>query len=155
MVNLDPSVTLAALLTLMIWSVLYKHNILYRIVEHTMIGCMAGYGVGYYLNSLNSQAIKPIMNQGNWVMAIGLGLGLLMYMRFSKGYSHLIRWPLAAMAGIAAGAATRGTVKGYIMGQIQATVTCMFVAGNNIQTLNNVLIFVCIIASLCYFIFSI
>ena len=59
---LDIGVTVAAILTIMIWSVLYKHTIIYRLVEHIFIGTMAGYYIGYYARIFIVQAWNPLLD---------------------------------------------------------------------------------------------
>ncbi|MBM3329005.1 MAG: hypothetical protein FJY67_05970 [Calditrichaeota bacterium] len=113
---------IAALLTLMILSFLYKDNPAYKIAEHLFIGVAAGYILAVeYFNVFKPNLQDPLLAGKDWSLLIPLVLGLMMLARFSDKLAWVSRWPLAYMVGIYSGMAVIGFTEGDLMRQIEAS----------------------------------
>jgi hypothetical protein len=141
---------IAALLTLSIFSFLYKDNPVYKFAEHIFIGISAGYFVALeYWNVFIPNLWNPLMegfrNVGFTVffrlgdVPIGLptfpgmellipfALGILLFMRFFPRAAWLSRWSIAAMIGSYAGLAIIGALQGDLIAQIRANMIAFYV----------------------------
>jgi hypothetical protein len=131
--------TVAAFLTLCIFSFLYRDNPLYRFAEHLIVGISAGYWIAIlYHTSLTDLWIEPLFSSfrafGNseggiaWKLFIVLvnltpGLiGVLMFSRFFKKISWISRWPIAFYLGISAGVALPLYIQSFVIRQINANI---------------------------------
>jgi hypothetical protein len=133
----------AALLTLSIFSFLYKDNAVYKFAEHIFIGISAGYFVALeYWNVFIPNLWNPLIDgfrkaSYNVFFSVGglsvglpsfpgmellvpFALGVLLFTRFSARLSWLSRWSIAAMIGSYAGLAIIGTLQGDLVAQIWA-----------------------------------
>jgi hypothetical protein len=141
----------AALLTLSIFSFLYKDNPVYKFAEHIFIGISAGYFVALeYWNVFIPNLWNPLMegfrNVGfatffrlgdlpvglpvfaGMELLIPFGLGVLLFTRFFPKASWLSRWSIAAMIGSYAGLAIIGALQGDLVAQIRANMMPFYVA---------------------------
>jgi hypothetical protein len=67
----DPWVWIASLLSLAIFSFLYKENPVYRVAEHVFIGVANGYLVTFYWHSILVPILfKPLFQQGRLILII-------------------------------------------------------------------------------------
>jgi hypothetical protein len=111
--------TVAALLSLMVMSYIYKYNKFYEFASNTFAGAAFGIttitGVSIILNT----GILPAMN-GNFGGIPGLILGVLVFTRLSKEWSHFSSWPLALVLGTASGFALGGMVNSQVLQQFLA-----------------------------------
>ncbi|MBM3317718.1 MAG: hypothetical protein FJY75_07680 [Candidatus Eisenbacteria bacterium] len=113
--SLDPGIWLAALLTLGIFSFLYRDNPAYKVCEAIFVGVSAG----YWFVSLFWQNIWPklVLNlrdaagllfghgvwDPRWLYLFAGILGLMMLMRLLPKGGWISRWPLAFIVGTTAG----------------------------------------------------
>jgi len=137
----------AVVLTLLIYSFLYKENKLYRFAEYSFVGVSAGYWLMVAIDNLRSVALGPIL-RGNYSYVIPLVLGVAVFARLSKGYSWLARWPVAIVVGTGTALALRGFVDAMFIGQIRATIAAP-------MDYNNILIAVMTVCTLFFFMFTI
>ena len=113
---------IAALLTLMILSFLYKDNPLFKIAEHLFVGIAAGYVVAIeFFNVFKPNLWDPLTHGRDWWLIAPFALGLMMFTRFSKRAAWVSRWPLAYMVGIYSGMAVIGFTEGDLMNQVRAS----------------------------------
>lgn len=114
---------IAALLTLMIFSFLYKDNPLFKIAEHLFIGLAAGYVLAVqFFNVFKPNLWDPLTAGEDFWLIVPFLLGLMMFTRFSNKHSWISRWPLAYMVGIYSGMAVIGFTEGDLMRQVQASI---------------------------------
>lgn len=141
---------IAALLTLSIFSFLYKDNPVYKFAEHVFIGISAGYFVALeYWNVFIPNLWNPLVDGfGNiefnaffhvgslpvglpyfpgMELLIPFALGLLLFTRFFPRASWLSRWSMAAMIGSYAGLAIIGALQGDLIAQIWANMLPFYV----------------------------
>jgi hypothetical protein len=125
--------TLGAILTLSIYSFLYKDNPFYKFAEHLVVGVSAGYYlVIYYWNYIDPNVVTPVFQLRlgadpislfglNWWMALIPGLlGLLLYMRFFPKVAWVGRWPLGIYVGGYAGLGISPVMQARVITQLGA-----------------------------------
>ena len=161
----------AALLTLSIFSFLYRDNPVYKLAEHIFIGVSAGYVVALeYWNVFIPNLWNPLISGGDYILIVPFALGLLLFTRFSPRASWLSRWAIAAMVGSYAGFAVIGSLQGDLIAQVRASMIPLYssdavAAVSLAETANdyifaflgilqNPLIIVGLVATLVYFFFS-
>lgn len=109
--------TMAAFLTLAIFSFLYKDNPFYKFAEHLFVGVSAAFWMcqGFWSTLVGN--LFPRLSEGvstffqvpyqpsSWNIAYWTPviLGLMLLMRLSKDYGWMARWPLALIVGTTAG----------------------------------------------------
>src|SRR5690606_23292405 len=82
-------------------------------------------------------------------------LGLLLYTRFIKGCEWLSRWSMAVLIGAGAGISIYGVYNSQLLAQIRATMVPLYVAGDSLATLNNLLLVIGVVSVLLYFLFTV
>ena len=125
--------TIGAILTLSIYSFLYKDNPFYKFAEHLVVGASAGYYlVIYYWNYIDSNVVGPVFQLSiagqpipfmglEWWMAFIPGLlGLLLYMRFFPKVAWVGRWPLGIYMGGYAGLGLSPVMQARVITQLGA-----------------------------------
>jgi hypothetical protein len=143
----------AALLTISIFSFLYKDNRVYKLAEHLFIGVSAGYSVSLeYWNvfrpnlwnplvqGLHAWRLAPVATLGGsqlrlpyfpgMLLLFPFALGILLFARFSSRLAWLSRWSIAAMVGSYAGLAIIGALQGDLVAQIQANMVPLIAPGS-------------------------
>ncbi len=117
----------AVLLTLAIFSFLYKDNPVYKMAEHVFIGVSAGYVVALeYWNVFIPNLWNPLVSGGDYIMLVPFALGLLLFTRFSQRASWLSRWAIAAMVGSYSGFAVIGALQGDLVAQFRASMIPLY-----------------------------
>jgi hypothetical protein len=172
----------AALLTLSIFSFLYKDNPVYKMAEHIFIGLAAGYFVALefwnvfipnlwnpLVEGIRQASLSPFPHFPNMILLVPFALGILLFTRFYPRVSWLSRWSMAAMIGSYAGLAIIGALQGDLVAQIRANMiplysresieTLLSSSGTGmffalLEVLRNPLIIVGLITTLIYFFFS-
>lgn len=152
------STTIAAFLTLCIFSFLYRDNPFYKLAEHLMVGVSAGYWVAILYTGTFIPNLWQRLAAGKWWYVLPLLLGLMMWTRLIRRWSWISRYPLAFYLGIGAGAAVPLEMQTKVIQQLYGTVqmAAMLHTGHLqwLTVLNTVLITLGIIACLVYFFFS-
>jgi len=150
--------TVAALLTLAVFSFLYKDNPFYKFAEHLMVGVSAGYWVIILAYTVVLPKIITPLKAGKWYYIIPTILGALMWARLTRRWSWVSRYPLAFYIGVSTGVAIPLEMKAKIIEQLNGSVglvTAMHsTQAGGMTILNNIIILVGVIAALIYFFFS-
>ena len=121
-ITLDPWVWLSALLTLCIFSFLFKDNILYQFAEHLFVGISAGYLIAItWHNQIVPNLFVPLFNEGNIIYIIPLLFALSYFARFIPKLSYLVRLPIAFLLGWGSGAAIPAFFQRDLLRQTQGT----------------------------------
>ena len=170
-VSTDAGVWVGALLTLFIFSFLYKDNPLYKLAEHLFVGISAGYYIVLnYWTVIQQNLVTPLRaafgghvaggpfhaQQGDYrafLVLPGL-LGILLFTRLFGRGNWPSRWSLAVIIGVYAGLKTTGFAQGDLVAQVQASLQPLWIAGNPWASLNAILFTVGLIASLLFFFYS-
>jgi len=154
---------IAALLTLAIYSFLYKDNPFYKLAEHIYVGVSTGYLVVVSLqDALYRDVWEPLFVNADreFIVLAPAFLGLLMFTRFVKGTAWISRYSIAFIVGVGAGIAIPNNVQTYLLIQTETTITPvlhtgMFSSGMWMTDLKNVLILIGVLTVLFYFFFSV
>jgi hypothetical protein len=164
--NSDPGtwwgIWVAALLTLFIFSFLYRDNPLYKFAEHLFVGVSAGYYVvQQFWQVLWPNLLEPLLtgtgaaNVLLWSkFVVGAVLCLLLFTRFFPKIAWLSRYAIAVIIGVYAGAKTTGFGQAEVVAQTQATMVNLWDPANIGASLNNWVLVVGVITTLVFFFFS-
>ncbi|MBU1701892.1 MAG: hypothetical protein KJ970_10105 [Candidatus Eisenbacteria bacterium] len=143
--------SIAAFLTLCIFSFLYKENPFYRFAEHLAVGVSAGYWIVILYNqSFTAKVIIPF-REGNFLPLFPCLLGILLFTRLFGKIGWISRIPMAYILGVGSGAAIPLMLQTYVLQQIHATMRPVGFAG---ILLTNLLIAITVLCGIAYFFFS-
>ena len=156
----------AALLTLCIYSFLYRDNPFYRFAEHLFLGVSVGYGIVLtFHQGLIPFAWEPLWQaatQQQWiglVKLIPIGIGVLFFARLFPTHAWLIRYPIAILIGVWSGLAIPNVMRADIFQQVHGTLTpfAAIHAGELglFEIFGAILMLIGVIATLTYFFFSV
>jgi len=159
--------TLAAILTLAVYSFLYKDNPFYKFAEHLVVGVSAAYYlVIYYYNFIDPNVISPIFKLEfggapirilgmQWWMALIPGLlGLLLYARFFPKIGWVSRWALGIYVGGYSGLEIAPVMQARVLDQIRGGSLPLVVPHDPSTSFTNILLVVGLLGTLTYFFFS-
>ena len=156
----------AALLTLCIYSFLYRDNPFYRFAEHLFVGISVGYGIVLSIHQgLIPFAWKPFEaaitgdSLRGFIKLIPISIGLLFFARLSPRHTWLVRYPIAILIGFGSGIAIPNVLRANIFEQTRGTIEPF--AAIHAGTLTGwgifeaVLMIAGVVCTLTYFFFSI
>ncbi len=117
--------TLAAgIVTICIFSFLYRDNPLYRAAEHLLIGLSVGFTIVLLWNSvLTPKLLSPLFVEGRLWTIIPLVLSLLMLLRIKSSLSYLSKPVIALIVGAGAGVSIPAMFDARILKQVAATIS--------------------------------
>ena len=171
----DLSVWLGALLTLCIFSFLYKDNPFYRFAEHLFVGVSAGYYIilnfwtvidpnlweplqRAFANASGGAGLASLFlpRLGDYRIFLALPgiLGLLLFTRLFGKIGWLSRWALAVIIGVYAGIRTTGSAQADFVAQVQGSLQPLWIAGHLGASINAIIFSVGLVASLLFFFYS-
>ena len=175
-------ITLAAFLTLAIFSFLYRDNPYYKFAEHLFVGISAAYWmcVGFWSTIVGN--LIPNLSRGlsgtfgvpykdfNIFYIVPLILGIMLLMRLSSKAGWISRWALAWIVGTTAGLNLIRYLRTDFISQVSNTFVPLLVdwkgvgpffsdlsfsaTGQFVMTLSNWVIFIGVFSGLIYFFFS-
>jgi hypothetical protein len=141
-------VWIAALLTLCIFSFLYKDNPFYKFAEHLFIGISAGYWLcRYYRNIFIPNLYQPLFERGELLYIVPFALGIMMLMRLAPRTAWISRWPLAVIVGTTSGYFLVTYLQSNGLEQVRATLVPL-------NTVSNIVLVAGVLSALVYFFFS-
>jgi hypothetical protein len=152
---------LAGLVTLAIFSFLYRDNPLYKLVEHIAVGLSVGYlVVTYYSTVFMPKVWENVVHKGNYDYLIPFLLGILLFARFVPKAGWLSRYSLAFLLGAASGLSIPVTLEGRVLKQTEATIQSLVVldhgpAANLLGSMQSIFVVIGTLACLVFFLFSI
>jgi hypothetical protein len=157
----DPWVWVAAILTLAVFSFLYRENPFYRFAEHLFVGVANGYAITFYFHRiLMPYLIEPVSHGRDlWLIPIAI-VGMLYFTRFIPKVSWLVRIPIAVVLGYSSGAYIPRAIDAQILQQLRATIvtrssfTSTLAAPGWQLGIWSVIIALGVIATVAYFFFS-
>lgn len=157
----DPFVWIAAILTLCIFSFLYKDTPFYRFAEHLFIGVAGGYSicvVWYW--SLKPNLIDPLMGRDTvlsdrLLLLLPAMLSLLILARLIPRIAWVSRFAMAFMVGVSVGPSIPSMLQARVLEQIGGIVKLSALSNPTLFTVFNSLCLVAgTICGLLYFYFS-
>ncbi len=145
-----------AFFTILLISIVFKDNPLYRFAENTYVGLYAGYTVALQW----FQYIRPsfqyrILEQGKWWYILPIFLGLLIYMRYIRSVNWISRYHICFLLGIGSAYVLTTEFKPLFLDQIRATFLPLWVAGDWWQSVSNIIYVVGTFSALIYFLFTV
>ena len=156
----EVGVWVGALLTLAMFSFLYRENVVYRFTEHLMVGMGAGVGVLIVIYTVFIPRVyKDIVTPKDptslvWTLLF-TALGLLFLAPFIPKLGWLARIPSAVAVGYAAGQALPAAVQGRLFPQTLSTVTAVGEAGSAWAMINALIVLVGTVSVLAYFVMTV
>lgn len=156
-----------ALITICIFSFLYKDNPFYRFAEHLFVGVSAGY---YFSTIAFHQVLKPNLlaklmptlfatgkeatASPDYILILPGVLGCLMLFRLSAQHAWLSRFTVAFIMGITTGLTIVTSTKEYLIPQVQKAIVPLIVPGNYMESFSNWVLVIGSVSCLFYFFFS-
>jgi len=93
-----------AVFTLLLYSILYRENPLYRFAEHVFVGLAAGYGTYQIWNTiLFPEWYEPLFKSGKWLWTLALVAGGMYFMVYNRRLSWMSRMVMLMLLGFDAG----------------------------------------------------
>jgi hypothetical protein len=164
---------LGGLLTLMIFSFLYKDNPFYKFAEHLFVGVSAAYWmvVGFWStlvpnliarlwpSHMGSLIPSAVGNQTEIMYVIPLVLGLMLLMRLSPKANWFSRWAMAFVIGFAAGTNFTRYLQSDFVSQIHSSIEPIYTPGMSVMgtigdIFSKLIIVGGLLSALIYFYFS-
>jgi len=159
----DIGVWIAALLTLGIFSFLYKDNPVYKFCEHLFVGVSAGYWVVLTSFSVvRPNLLDPLWNgffrtgatAETWFLLIPLILGVMLFSRFFPKGDWLSRWPIALILGVYPALRITGFGQGDFVEQLHGTILPLWSTPTFWESVNNAILVIGLLTTLMFFFFS-
>lgn len=168
-------VWVAALLTLCIFSFLYKDNPFYKLAESVVVGVSAAYWmvIGFWtvlvpnlfgklvpawIQSWAMPGLSPVQEPGWYSYLIPLLLGGMLIWRLAPKGGWIARWPLAFIIGTTAGMRLVGFIHADFLSQIRNTAKPLLEKTGEVfsfwDSLGNIVLVVGVLSGLVYFFFS-
>lgn len=170
-------VWVAALLTLAIFSFLYKDNPFYKFAEAVFVGVSAAYYmvIGFWtvivpnllgnviphtIHNWAMPGLSPVRNDDWYLYLVPLILGVMLLWRLAPKGAWIARWPLAFIIGTTAGLRLVGFLQADFLSQINASIVPVVVIDeiNGFDfwaSVRSLLVILSVLATLVYFFFSI
>ena len=171
---------IAALLTLCIFSYLYRDNVCYKLAESIIVGVSAGYWIvtNYWEVLIAKVLVKlapdvaryaflpdtPADAKADYLYVVPVVLGCMVFCRLIPKISWMGRWPLAFVVGTTAGLKLILFLNADFVRQVRSTVLPLVVfsasaSGGSeldlIQSIKNIVIVISVLSCLTYFYFSV
>jgi len=119
----DIGIWVAAILTLAIFSFLYKDNPFFKFAEHLLVGVSAGYYlVQYFFSAAYKKLVVPVFVNHDYVLVVGGILGIMMFTRLNRKTEWISRYPVAFYVAAWAGYVIPSYVQVRILQQAESTI---------------------------------
>ncbi len=148
--------------TLAVFSFLYKDNPLYKLAEHIAVGVSVGFlVVNYYYTVFMPKVWDNVVHRGQFDYLIPLIFGLLLYTRFVPKWGWISRWSLAFLLGAGSGMSIPANLESRVLKQIEGSLASLWVPVSGdiwstiLQTLVSIFLVGGTIACLVFFLFSV
>ncbi len=169
----------AALLTLCVFSYLYRDNVFYKLAESIVVGVSAGYWIVLYFWQVMIAKVlvklapdvaryaflpdTPVDAKADYLYVVPVILGGLVFCRLIPKIAWLGRWPLAFVVGTTAGLKLILFLNADFIQQVRSTILPFVVYAvdesgvrlNWKQSIQNMVLVVSVISSVTYFYFSV
>lgn len=144
----DVFVWIAAILTIAIYSFLYKDNPVYKAAEHLLVGLTVGFSVVIvYYNGVLPNLLTPLFQKGDLILIIPGFLGCLMFSRFLPKFDWISRITIAFVLGTSVGIGLPLSIQASLLQQLQGTMLPL-------TNINNILLVTGVFCVMIYFFFS-
>ncbi len=166
-------VWIASLLTLMIFSFLYKDNPFYKFAEHLFVGISAAYWmtVAFWTTLIPNMIARlwpahmggvlpaAVGQPREWIYIIPFAFGIILLTRLVSRIAWLSRWAMGFVIGFAAGTNFTRYLQSDFVSQIHSTMVPLYQPGaTTASTIGNIfsqlVVFGGVVSALVYFFFS-
>jgi len=141
----DPKIWLGAIMSLGIYSYLYKENPFFRACEHAYMGLALAHLAVMGWTNVRDMGLKKLA-EGQLAVLFPLILGVLLFTRWSKTYSWLSRYSLAYFVGVAAAVTITGVLDAGIISQVRGAI-------QPVNSLDSFIALFCNVTAVCVFFF--
>lgn len=117
----DLKIWLGALMSLGIYSYLYKENPFFRVCEHLYLGLSLAHLAVMGWTNIRDLGLRPLA-AGKAVLAVPVVLGILLFSRYIPKISWLSRYSLAYLVGVASAVTITGVVDAGIISQVRGAI---------------------------------
>jgi hypothetical protein len=153
----DPYVWIAAILTLAVFSFLYKDNALFCFAEHLLVGLSTGYLIcTFWHNVLVPELFHPLWQHGlghQWHLFGAAALCFFWTCKYIKKLDDLFRFALAFWVAIDMGMAIPTQMESQVLAQVASTIG-LSLHGSLDVIIGNAVLVMGTVAALTYFFFS-
>jgi hypothetical protein len=150
----DPGIWVASLLTLAIFSFLYRDNPVYKFAEHLLVGVSAGYYlVQYFFSAAYKKFYVPVFDNHDYVLIVGGVLGAMMFARLARRTEWISKYPIAFYVAAWAGYVIPSYIQVRILQQAQSTIFNPFTMSAG-EIMSALVLLVGVTTTLVYFYFS-
>lgn len=144
---------IAAGLTLMMFSLIYKDNVFYKIGEHLYLGISVGYYIGIqYWQALMPEVYRAIAIQHNYWIILPVIVGVFIVLRLIPSLSWLSRMSFAFIIGGAAGLGIPNVIHSIFLPQLYETLRPFDATWG--QNINQIIILISVFSVIIFFFFS-
>lgn len=148
-------VWIGAFATIGTYSVLFKDNPVYRVLESVFVAILAGHAVVINWFNFQKPTLVGRLGAGEYSLLIPLLIAALMYCRYSRQYSWLSRYSMAFAMGIGAAYVLTKNLKPMFLSQARATMVPLWIPGKLSVSVNNWIIVLGVVSVLMYFFFTV
>ena len=141
---------MAALFTILIYSIAFRDNMLFKFAEYTFVGAAAGHSLVYGVDNVRRYGWDNLMG-GAYLYAVVFLLGILLYTRYHPQYFWVSRYPLSVMVGLGIGLSMRSGVTSEFIAQIKSTAAIKVLGVTDPFKMVSNLIFIILVVSTVYF----
>ncbi len=149
---------LGALLSLCLYSFLYKDNPFYKFAEHLFVGMSAGYWVIYTIMNVLIpnwwQKLVPMEGGFQPIWLVPGVLSLFMLFRLIPKLAGLSRLSLALIVGTGAGISITAMLQTRALAQVNGTIIALGQGGGWFNWVSNIIMVTGVVCGLVYFFFS-
>lgn len=146
---------MAALFTIIIYSIAFRDNLLFKFAEHTFVGAAAGHSLVYAVDNIQRYGWVHLM-RGTYIYVVVFLLGIILFTRYHPEYYWMSRYPLAVIVGIGIGLSMRSGITSEFIAQIKATAAVQVLGiADPVKALSNLLFIIICVSTVYYFLFTI
>ncbi len=142
-------------LTIMLFSIVFADNGLYKFAEHLYVGLYAGYTVVVTWFNYIRPSSQDIIANHKYYLVVPILLGLLIYTRYIRGWQWLARYNMAFVVGVGSGLVLARDFKSLLLDQVTATFKPLWIAGKTGTSVNNIIIVAGVVSVMWYFLFTV
>jgi len=137
-----------------LYSTLYgKSNPFRSYAQASFIGWSMGMNVVVATWFAYEHGYLPLL-EGEWIMLLGIILGVMMLFRLHPKYHYIARLPIAISVGTMLSFSLRTTIFTGFISQIQATMLPLYVPGDLLKSLYNTTLVVSTLLMLSFFVYT-
>ncbi len=152
-ITANPWIWIGVFFTFSVLSFLYKDNPFYKLAEHVTVGVSIGYFIViWWTNTVYPRFIIPVFENHHFILIIPAILGLMMVLRIVPKWSWLSRYAICFTVGGGAGMGIPRSMQASVLRQLEATMLPL--SFTTTAGINNIIIFIGVLAVLIYFFFS-